>query len=56
MAKGHITKVYSIKGVGLKNLSGFSPIGFSLNGLFCIQLNLVRGNQDKILSPPPLIE
>ena len=39
--KGHITKVYSIKGDGLKNLSGFHPIGFNLNGFVLYKLNLI---------------
>ena len=53
MAKGHITKVYSIKGVGLKNLPGFRLIRFS-----CIQnkpykLNPIGRNPDKFFSLPP---
>ena len=52
-AKGHITKVYSIKGGGLKNLPGFRLIRFS-----CIQnkpykLNPIGRNPDKFFSPPP---
>ena len=56
LSKGHNMKVYTIKGGGLKNLSGFRPIGFSLYGLFCIQLNLIRRKPGKFLSPPRLIE
>ena len=51
--KGHITKVYSIKGGGLKNLPGFRLIRFS-----CIQnkpykLNPIGRKPDKFFSPPP---
>ena len=46
----------AIKGDGLKNLSGFHPIGFNLNGLFTTESNLIRRNPSKFLSPPTLIE
>ena len=54
--KGHITKVYSIKGGGLKNLHGFRLIGVRCFVLICIQMNPIRRNPCKFFSPPLLIE
>ena len=53
LIKGHITKVYSIKRGGLKNLHGFRLIGF-----ICIQIKTkqrtpIRRNPCKFFSPPP---
>ena len=53
LSKGHITKVYSIKGGAINNLPGFRLIRFS-----CIQnkpfkQNPIGRNTDKFLSPPP---
>ena len=52
-SKGHITKVYSIKGGGLKNLHGFRLIGVRCFVFVCIQLNPIRRNPCKFFSPPP---
>ena len=56
LLKGHFTKIYSIKGGGLKDLPGFRLKEFSCNHTACIQLNLTRRNPGKILSPLLLIE
>ena len=54
--KGCFFKVYSTKGGGPLNLSGFRPIRLSLYGLFTTESNLIRRNPVKFSGPPPFVE